>query len=180
HGAELKVFNHYAYDEQNSRRQTRMLISVGGGNPGSGPVAGIHWHMNLANEVSYIATDTHRQVVPWIRVKDRQGNVTEYYDRTRPLSAEQISTGEKRVMDCIDCHNRPAHTYLPPDVAVDQSFAAGRLDPSLPYLKREAIASLNQPYATEGEAVSAIAARLEGFYRTTYGQLYNQKGDLVK
>ena len=69
----LKVFNHYAYDEKNSLRQTRMVINVGGGNPDTGPVAGTHWHMNLANEVSYITTDKQRQVIPWIRVKDRQG-----------------------------------------------------------------------------------------------------------
>jgi nitrate/TMAO reductase-like tetraheme cytochrome c subunit len=180
YGAQLKIFNHYAYDEQNSRRQTRMLISVGGGNPESGPVAGIHWHMNLANEVSYIATDSHRQVIPWIRVKDRQGNVTEYYDRTRPLSPEQVSQADKRRMDCIDCHNRPAHAYLPPDVAVDQSFAAGRLDLSLPYLKRQAVESLNQPYTTENEAVKAIATDLDAFYRTNYGEVYGQKGDAVK
>jgi nitrate/TMAO reductase-like tetraheme cytochrome c subunit len=46
HGAQLKTFNHYAYDEQNSLRQIKMLINVGGGDPESGPVAGIHWHMN--------------------------------------------------------------------------------------------------------------------------------------
>jgi len=40
-------------------------INVGGGDRQSGPVAGIHWHMNLANEISYIATDNHRQVIPW-------------------------------------------------------------------------------------------------------------------
>jgi nitrate/TMAO reductase-like tetraheme cytochrome c subunit len=180
YGAQLKVFNHYGYDEQNSLQQTRMLINVGGGDQQSGPVAGIHWHMNLANEVSYIATDSHRQVIPWIRVKDRQGKVTEYYDRTRPLSAEQISIADKRRMDCIDCHNRPAHVYLPPDVAVDQSFAAGRLDPSLPYLKRQAIESLNQPYTTENEAVKAIATSLDVFYRANYGEVYRQKGDAVK
>lgn len=180
YGAQLKTFNHYAYDEKNSLRQTRMLINVGGGNPESGPVAGIHWHMNLANEISYIATDSRRQVIPWIRVKDRQGTVTEYYDRTRPPSAQQIATAEKRRMDCIDCHNRPAHVYLPPDVVVDQSFAAGRIDPALPYLKRQAIASLNQPYATENEAVQAIATSLDAFYRTNYAGVYRQNGDAVK
>lgn len=180
HGAKLKTFNHYAYDEQNSLRQTRMLINVGGGNPDSGPVAGIHWHMNLANEIHYIATDKHRQVIPWIRVKDRTGNVTEYFDRTRPLSAEQIATSEKRRMDCIDCHNRPSHAYLPPDVAVDQSFAAGRLDPSLPFLKRQAAEVLNKPYATEDEAVRTIASSLDAFYRANYGQLLAQKPDVVK
>jgi len=181
YGSELKTFNHYNYDEQNSLRQTRMLINVGGGSSESGPVAGIHWHMNLANEITYIAREnSHRQVIPWIQVKDRQGNITEYYDHARPLSAEQISTGEKRRMDCIDCHNRPAHAYLPPDVAVDQSFAAGKLDPAVPFLKRQAIESLTRAYTTEDEAVKAIAASLDGFYRTNYGDLYNQKRDTVK
>jgi NapC/NirT cytochrome c family protein len=180
HGAELKTFNHYAYDDQNSLRQTRMLINVGGGDPTQGPVAGIHWHMNLANEITFIAGDRQRQVIPWIRVKDRNGNVTEYYDRSRPLSAEQIASSDKRRMDCIDCHNRPAHTYLPPDVAVDRAFSAGRLDPSLPFLKRETVAALNQPYTTEDEAVRTIAQSLDNFYRTNYGALYTQKTDAVK
>jgi hypothetical protein len=180
YGAQIKTFNHYAYDEQNSLRQTRMLVNVGGGEPSSGPVAGIHWHMNLANEITFIATDQQRQVIPWIRVKDRNGNVTEYYDRARPLSAEQIASSEKRRMDCIDCHNRPAHTYLPPDVAVDQSLAAGRLDPSLPYLKRQIVEALNQPYATEDAAVKKIADSLDGFYRTNYSVLHAQKADAVK
>jgi len=165
---------------QNTLRQTRMLINVGGGNQDGGPVAGIHWHMNLGNEISYIATASHRQVIPWVRVKDGQGKVTEYYDRTRPLSAEQVSTAEKRHMDCIDCHNRPAHIYLPPDVALDQSFAAGRLDPTMPYLKRQAVESLNRPYATEDEAVKAIANSLDAFYRTNYAEVYRQKGDALK
>jgi nitrate/TMAO reductase-like tetraheme cytochrome c subunit len=180
HGAELKTFNHYAYDEQNTLRQTRMLINVGGGDPATGPVAGIHWHMNLANEISFIASDSQRQVIPWIRVKDRNGNVTEYIDRNRPPSAEQIATAEQRRMDCIDCHNRPAHTYLPPDVAVDQSLASGRLDPSLPYLKRQTVEALNKPYATEAEAVKGIADSLDGFYRTNYAALYTQKPEAVK
>jgi nitrate/TMAO reductase-like tetraheme cytochrome c subunit len=180
HGALLKTFNHYAYDEQNSLRQTRMLINVGGGDPGSGPVAGIHWHMNLANEITFVATDKQRQVIPWIRVKDRNGNVTEYVDQRRSLTAEQITNAVKRRMDCIDCHNRPAHTYLPPDVAVDQSLSAGRLDPSLPYLKRQVVAVLNKPYATEAEAINSIASGLNDFYRTNYSQLYGQKTDMVR
>ena len=180
HGAQVKTFNHYAYDEQNTLRQTRMFINVGGGDPASGPVAGIHWHMNLANEISYIATDKQRQVIPWIRVKDRNGNVTEYFDRSRPLSTEQISSSEKRRMDCIDCHSRPSHAYVPPDLAVDQSFAAGKLDPSLPFLKKQAVEVLNKPYGTEDEAVRTIASDLDAFYRTNYSAVYAQKQDLVK
>jgi len=180
YGSQLRTFNHYAYDEQNSLRQQRMLINIGGGNPETGPVAGIHWHMNLGNEVTYIASDSRRQVIPWVQVKDRQGNLVEYYDRNRPLSAQQIASAEKRRMDCIDCHNRPAHAYLPPDLAVDQSLAAGRLDASIPFLKQQTVASLNQTYATEDEAVKGIAKSLESFYRTNYTSLYEQKSDVFR
>jgi len=179
-GAQLKIFNHYAYDEKNSLRQTRMLINVGGGSPGNGVVAGIHWHMNIANEITYIATDEHRQVIPWVRLKDRQGNVTEYYDKKRPLTPEQIAAATRRRMDCVDCHNRPAHVYLPPDVAMDQSFAAGRLDPSLPYLKRQAMEVLTKPYSSTEEALRSIEAGMDQYYRINYKDVYASKNSSVK
>ena len=179
-GAQLKVFNHYGYDEKNSLRQTRMLINVGGGSPATGVVAGIHWHMNIANEVTYIPLDEQRQTIPWVQIKDREGNITEYYDRTRPLSAEQIATAPRRKMDCVDCHNRPAHVYIPPDLAVNQSFAAGKLDQSLPYLKRQAIEVLTRSYNTEPEALQAIGSGLDQFYKTHYAEIYNTRNNELK
>jgi hypothetical protein len=178
-GGQLKVFDRYAYDEKNTLRERRMLINVGGGSPTAGPVKGIHWHMNIANEVTYISIDNHRQVIPWVRIKNSQGQVTEYYDRTRSYTPAEIAKGETRVMDCIDCHNRPAHVYLPPDAAVDQAFAAQRMDASLPYLKRQAVEVLNKPYATTPEAVNSIAASLNDFYRTNYADVYSQKRSSV-
>ena len=179
HGSKLKTFNHYAYDEQNSLRQLRMLINVGGGSPKTGIVAGIHWHMNVANEVTFISDDPQRQVIPWIRVKDRTGNITEYVDRTRPPTKAQIDNATKRRMDCVDCHNRPAHNYLPPDVTVDQAFVSGKLDPSLPYLKRVAVEALSKPYNTTAEAVSAISSHLDQFYRTNYAEVYASKNAAI-
>jgi hypothetical protein len=179
-GAQLKVFNHYAYDEKNSLRQTRMLINVGGGSGNTGVVAGIHWHMNIANTIDYIATDEQRQVIPWVRIQDKQGHVVEYYNRNKPLTQEQIAAAAKRRMDCVDCHNRPAHVYQPPDLAVDQSFAAARLDPSIPFLKRESIALLSKPYATEDEGVRAISTGLDQFYSQNYPDLHAQRGNDIK
>lgn len=180
YGNQLRIFNHYVYDEKNTLQQTRMLINVGGGSPASGPVTGIHWHMNLANEVTFIATDEQRQSIPWIRVRDQQGNVTEYMSRSTQLTPEQITQAPKRRMDCIDCHSRPAHIYLPPDVAVDNALAAGKLDASLPYLKRQAIEVLNKPYSTNDEAVNSIASGLDGFYRANYADVSSQKRDSIK
>jgi len=174
-GTQLKVFNEYAYDEKNSLRQIRMLLNVGGGSSSTGPVSGIHWHMNLANEITYVATDAQRQVIPWVQAKDRNGNVTVYLASNSQLTSEQIDKAPKRQMDCIDCHNRPAHIYNPPDVALDTAFAAQKLDVSLPYLKRQAAETLSKPYATNEEALKSIAANINDYYRTDYAALYPEK-----
>jgi nitrate/TMAO reductase-like tetraheme cytochrome c subunit len=173
-GQQLKTFNEYAYDEKNSLRQTRMLINVGGGSD-NGPASGIHWHMNLTNEITYVAADAQLQTIPWVQQKDKNGNVTVYTASNSQLSPESLEKSEKRRMDCIDCHNRPAHIYNPPDVSLDEAFAAGRLDVSLPYLKREAAAALTKPYSSTDEALGSIASAIDGYYRTNHSALYPEK-----
>ncbi|HYY97876.1 MAG TPA: NapC/NirT family cytochrome c [Pyrinomonadaceae bacterium] len=179
-GAQLKVFNRFAYDEKNTLRQTRMLINTGGGDPATGQVAGIHWHMNIANEITYVSTDSQRQVIPWVRMKSKDGTVREFRLEGVNLTPEQMAAGETRRMDCVDCHNRPSHVYVPPDRAVNESLTAGRLDTSLPYVKRQAVEVLTKGYQTEDEAVASIGRNLEGFYRQNYPDLYAQKGDAVR
>jgi hypothetical protein len=82
-------------------------------------------------------------------------------------------------MDCIDCHNRPAHKYLPPDKAVDGSLTANKLDASLPFLKLKAIEVLTKPYTTTDEAVSAIAVTLDEYYKANYPDIYASKKDSI-
>ena len=179
-GGQLKVFNRFGNDEKNTLRQTRMLINVGGGSPRTGQVTGIHWHMNIANEITYIAADEKRQDIPWVQMVGRDGKVTEYFDRRRNLSREMIDSSPKRKMDCVDCHNRPAHVYLAPDTAVDQSMAAGNLDATLPFLKRQAVEALSGNYETTEQAVAAIDENLNGFYRSKYGDIYQQRLESIR
>ena len=178
-GAQLKVFNRFGYDEKNTPSQTRMLISTGGGSPASGKVEGIHWHMNIANEITYLSTDDQRQVIPYVRAKNRDGNVTEYKVADFKMSPQEIENAPKRRMDCVDCHNRPSHIYQPPDRAVNEAMLSGRLDASLPYLKRQAVEALSKNYASTDEAVNAIAASMNDFYRTTYPDAYASKRDSI-
>jgi len=175
YGAQLKVFTHYGSDEKNTPRQIRMLINVGGGDPATGAPEGIHWHMNIANEITYIATDEKRQVIPYIHVKDMQGRVTEYLAKDANLSKQQIAAAPKRLMDCVDCHNRPTHIYVPPDLSVDNSLLGRRLDGSLPFLKQQAVAALSANYQTTDAAMQGIAKAIEGFYESKYPALEKSK-----
>jgi nitrate/TMAO reductase-like tetraheme cytochrome c subunit len=175
YGAQLKVFTHYASDEKNTRRQIRMLIKTGGGDPATGAPEGIHWHMNIKNEITYIATDDKRQSIPYIHVKDLQGRTTEYLAKDATITKEQIQKTPRHRMDCVDCHNRPTHIYVPPDQAVDQAFLARRLDASLPFLKQTAVTALTNPYKSSEEATQGIATAVHNFYSGKYPTLESSK-----
>jgi hypothetical protein len=171
HGDKVKVMREYAEDETNTETATTMDIHVGGGSERLGTATGIHWHMNIANRVEYIATDEKRQEIPWVRVTDRQGNVREYQvDGVKP---EDLAKGERRTMECMDCHNRPSHTFDPtPEKAVDRRLASGEMPPALPFVRREAVAAVKEKYDSQEAALSAIAQRLTEFYKTKYPDVY--------
>jgi nitrate/TMAO reductase-like tetraheme cytochrome c subunit len=175
YGAQLKVFTHYGTDEKSTPRQIRMLIKTGGGDPASGAPEGIHWHMNIANEITYVSLDDRRQVIPYVHVKDMQGRVTEYFAKDSSLSKEQIENAMHRRMDCIDCHNRPTHIYVPPGLSIDQSLLAKRMDASLPFIKQEGLAALTANYATTDAALQGIAKTVDDFYESKYPDLMKSK-----
>ena len=175
-GAQQKTFNHVLADETNSPWQIQMLIKIGGGDPKVGATGGIHWHMNIKNDIDYIASDEQREVIPWVRVTDAEGRATEYMSTEHPLSPEQIAGASARRMDCVDCHNRPSHIFRPPDRAVEEAFETGRFDRSLPYLKREAMRLLSASYASEAQAKETIRKGLAAFYEQQYPVLYRERG----
>src|SRR3954470_14812829 len=168
YGGQLKVFTHYANDEKNTIRQVRMLIKTGGGDPATGAPEGIHWHMNIGNKIDYVTSDEKRQVIPYVHVQDLQGRVTEYYAKDSTLTKEQLQKAPKHHMDCVDCHNRPTHIYVPPDQSVDQALAARRLDTSLPFIKQQAVTVLTGTYATTDAALQGIAKGIDDFYESKY------------
>jgi hypothetical protein len=70
-----------------------------------------------------------------------------------------------RTMDCMDCHNRPAHTYPTANSSVERAMARGDLSTKLPYLKREAVkAMLQSEIKTDADAAGKIDAYLRKKY----------------
>ena len=180
-GAQQKTFTHFLADEKNSPWQIQMLIKIGGGDPKAGATTGgIHYHMNIANEIDYIASDTKRETIPYVKVVHKDGTMTEYMSTENPLSPTEMAKLSPRRMDCVDCHNRPSHIYTPPDQSIDHLFETGHLDPSLPYLKREGMRLLAADYKTEDEARKAILKSLPEFYEKNYPQLYKEKAMSIR
>ena len=117
--------------------------------------------MNLANKIEYVAADGLKQDIPWVRVTDPQGKVTEFRrpDFTNGLAGQTIHR-----MDCTDCHNRPAHQFRSPGDAVDLAMSLGQISTKLPNIKKEALMALTGPTSSKSEGLENITASLRNIY----------------
>ena len=167
--SEKKITNTYFLsDEKNTKWTINLLVRIGGGNAEAGPTSGIHWHMNIANQITYAAIDSQRQIIPWVRVRNAHGEERVYQSTDNSLTEDQLAKLEKRNMDCIDCHNRPTHIYQTPMRSVDRIMSLGWIDPSLPSVKSICVQALEKPYLSQHGALDSIREVIQGFYRTNY------------
>jgi hypothetical protein len=79
----------------------------------------------------------------------------------------------------MDCHNRPAHRFRSPERAVDIYLDVGKIDVTLPYVKREAVAALVGDYGDVETAQAQITKHLTDFYRDNYPDVWSAREDLV-
>jgi nitrate/TMAO reductase-like tetraheme cytochrome c subunit len=156
-----RTYSYFLQDETNTPFTVRLLMKVGGGDPTHGPVGGIHWHMNVGNKIEYLATDQARQKIPYVRMTDLQGVVTEFRS---PRFTNTVNEAELRRMDCMDCHNRPAHRYESPNNAVNLAMALDKIDRTLPYVKTNALYALTRNYTNDTQALEGIATMLAERY----------------
>jgi hypothetical protein len=154
-GDVTKEFYEHADDEANTATKTTVRLKVGGAIAGTGSGAGIHWHMNRANIVEYVATDEKREQIPYVKVSTPDGQVREYF--AEGATATDIAGRPSRRMDCFDCHNRPAHTFgSTPERAVDAALGDGRIDAKIPFIRRDAVRALRAPYPSHEVASTEI------------------------
>jgi nitrate/TMAO reductase-like tetraheme cytochrome c subunit len=175
HDAKLRILQKYADDEKNTPLTTALLLKAGGTRSSDGSGSGIHWwHMDPVNKVSYVA-DQKRQMVYWVEHQNDKGERTEYHLASSKLPPEALAKLEKRVMDCVDCHNRPTHIYRLPEEAVDAAISAEQIDRSLPFIKKKGVELLKTVYASETEAHAQIDKGLREFYEKEHPETLTQQ-----
>lgn len=155
-------YEHFISNKKNSAYSARMLLHVDSGKPG-GPRGGIHWHASNTDRVEYFASDEKRQEIPWMRVTNLKSGVSKVY-RTDAFKGEPPA-GQIRVMDCMDCHNRPSHVFPTGNDAVENAMALGQLSTKLPNIKRVAVQAMTQKDIT---TAAAAPDKIATFIRSKY------------
>jgi nitrate/TMAO reductase-like tetraheme cytochrome c subunit len=179
-GDRLFMRTKYAEDETNTPATSILLVKIGGQNSSQGRV-GIHGrHLADASRISYISTDGRRQVIPVVYYLDDAGNTVEYRSDEVKATPEQLAKGERRSMDCIDCHNRPTHAFQMPDRAVDQKMASGAIKADLPFIKKQAMAALKTEYPDRDTAAQKITQGIVDFYKAKYPVVYQNQRAAVE
>jgi nitrate/TMAO reductase-like tetraheme cytochrome c subunit len=173
-GEKLLVKSSFADDELNTETQTVLVLHLGGEDSLS-HLTGIHG-VHLGH-IEYIATDPTRTTIPWVQKRNADGTET-VFAATASKGAEP--QGERRVMDCIDCHNRASHTFVTAEDALNRAMADGAVSPALPWVHKEGLTLLKADYASQDEARNKIPAQLEAFYRSGHPEVLAAKANLVK
>jgi nitrate/TMAO reductase-like tetraheme cytochrome c subunit len=167
-GLELDNRVRYGYDLGNSKRQLHLMLRAGGGGQrGQNHSGNIHWHTTEGGALTFRALDERKQEIVRITAtrEDGRKRVYDLYeDGQRKHTDQEIEELPSHEMECLDCHNRPAHRFLTPDDAIDRAFENRVIDPSIPFLKRVAIKALAADYPTTEAALAGIRKELTEYY----------------
>jgi hypothetical protein len=170
-GDKFVVRTRFEADEANTPLTTVLVLKVGG--RGHDGAVGIHGrHLDDKQRISYVAIDGRREVIPKVTRLDDAGKAVEFVSSEVPATPEQLAQGEQRVMDCVDCHNRPTHVFELPERALDRALAEGRVSRELPFVKKKAVELLRAEYADKPSAARQIADGLTGYYKSDFPQVF--------
>jgi len=164
----LRVFPKFAEDETNTLAKTVMLLKIGGGNKG----IGIHGtHLGAGVKIRYSPADEARQTISWVEYNNaNEKRQTLYLGDKAKVGPNDVV----REMDCMDCHNRPSHSYELPERAVDNAMYAGSISAALPFARKKSVEMLRAKYASREEAARRIPAEWNKFYAQQYPAAYSQ------
>jgi nitrate/TMAO reductase-like tetraheme cytochrome c subunit len=164
-GERLKVHTRYADDEQNTQQMTALMVKIGGKQAGQSH--GIHWHVDPNHTLRYLSDETREKIYE-IELTDRLEGSKKLFKAEEPAPKD----AQWRTMDCVDCHNRPSHIYRTPEDEIDLAINEGRIDRTLPYVKREGVRILTEKvYPSHEAARDGIAKALDEFYAKNYPDL---------
>jgi len=170
----LRVTYHFQDDAANTQTKTVLMMLTGGGELG-----GIHGkHMSPGVEIRYANADPKRQTIPWVEYRNSNTSAVRTF-LADGATAQSVANLPRQVMQCVDCHNRPTHTFELPERAVDEAMGLGRISPTLPFVKKKAVELLKATYSSNEEASRIIPATLARFYQQTYPAISSQRsGDI--
>jgi len=176
----LRSQRSYLTDSLNTEWNISMLMKIGPNYSAMGLSEGIHWHINPDIRIEYIASAADRESIPWVKFTNlKTGDVQIFQDTGNVLDQKSLDTLEHRIMDCMDCHNRPSHAYKSAPVYINNALINGSIPKELPFIKKVAMNVLKGPFTDKDSSMKYIRDSITSFYKAGYPGIYKTKKSLI-
>jgi len=176
----LRSMKNFLADSANTQWNIQLKVKIGPEHTAMGLQEGIHWHINPDVHIDYVASDEKREYIPWVRyINKATGDTVIYNDIYETLESEALDTLEMRTMDCLDCHNRPSHQFLPPQEFTDEMLASGAIPAQLPEIKMLAMQIFNHPFTDRDSGSMYIRETVQEYYQDNYPEVAQVSGALI-
>jgi nitrate/TMAO reductase-like tetraheme cytochrome c subunit len=171
----------YLEDEANTEQRVALVLRQSDDGDTSN---GIHWH--VLSKVEYVSRDENASVIDWIGVERPDGTHYEYIseslveitEQAGDMAAELQVNSEVSRMSCYDCHNRVGHAEPLPGKVVDQAMMERAIDPSIPYVKKNALEIVSNGYTSDDELTEGLRD-LTALYHRDYPYLFVDRPQVI-
>lgn len=171
----------YLTDSANTEFNYSLLMKLGPTYSAMGLIEGIHWHINANVRIEYVCSTPDRETIPWVKMTNlKTGETVVYNDSENPLDQKALDTLEHRTMDCMDCHNRPSHSYKSATIYVDNGMISGTIPKDLPYIKQVAMNVLKGPFTNTDSSLTYIRDSITNFYKLGYPAIFSSKKSQIE
>jgi hypothetical protein len=172
---------YYLADSLNSEYDCVLQMKIGPEYSDLGLTEGIHWHINPNVKIEYISENDKRELISYVRYTNNvTGEVIVYKDPNNAISDSTISVSHSRLMDCIDCHNRPSHNYKSPPVYFDRAMLTAGISNDIPFIKKTAMGILKNTFTDKDSAMRQIRDSIINYYKTDFKSYYDKNSSKIE
>lgn len=176
----LRAQKNFLTDEENTEWDIMLQMKTGPVYSALGLQEGIHWHINPNVKIEYASEDDKKENILWVKYTNlSNGEVNIYKNEEEDVDDNVISKLSKKTMDCIDCHNRPSHSYKMPADYVDNLLISGKVSRTIPRIKYISMEILKEEYPDKETAAKTINDEIHKFYKSDYPDFYKKNKTLI-
>lgn len=176
-GDRVKVIRKFSEDEANTELTTLLVMHIGGGNREGN---GIHdWHVNADRTTYFLPASDDQQEISLVRVKHGDGTVENFATESLGRDPASVPDTEMKLMDCIDCHNRPTHVFYGPDESLNRAMAHGEIDNTLPFVRKVGMEALTGA-EKQPDPEAFIRQTVTKYYEENHADLMTTRKDTIE
>lgn len=177
----IQTLKYFLADSLNSEWDIMLQMKLGPEYADLGFTEGIHWHINPAVSIEYKSENDMRENILYVKYKNMAtGEETVYLNESYPADDSTIKASSSRMMDCIDCHNRPSHNFKSPPVYFDNAMLKGAISKEIPFIKKVSMDILRESFNNKDTALMTISDGILSYYRENYGDFFEKNSEILK